>query len=50
MMNGLASKVDSYTAGKKFHVFIGTKVSISCEISGSHGDKNEDDCLLGCCA
>jgi hypothetical protein len=21
-----------------------------CEISGSHGGENEDDCLLGCCA
>jgi hypothetical protein len=24
--------------------------ALSCEISGSQGGENEDDCLLGCCA
>jgi hypothetical protein len=30
--------------------FVSCNTLSLCEISGSHGGKYEDDCLLGCCA
>jgi hypothetical protein len=32
------------------HVYSNLTIICNGEISGSHGGKYEDDCLLGCCA
>jgi hypothetical protein len=38
---------------RRYHVFFSKnfiKVALFGEISDPHGDEDEDDCLLGCCA
>jgi hypothetical protein len=37
-------------SGMAFHKPTKQMENLLSEISGSHGSKNEDGCLLGCCA